>query len=61
MCFLRIQFKPNFKLSQADYFFQSFCGAWYEQANKYGDGIGFADDVWLTAEEWEIGILFSSR
>lgn len=53
-----VQFKPNFKLSQADYFFQSFCGAWYEQANKYGDGIGFADDVWLTAEEWEIGTMF---
>ena len=53
-----VQFKPNFKLSQADYFFQSFCGAWYEQANRYGDGIGFADDVWLTAEEWEIGTMF---
>ena len=53
-----VQFKPDFRLSQADYFFQSFCGAWYEQANKYGDGIGFADDVWLTAEEWEIGTMF---
>ena len=53
-----VQFKPDFRLSEADYFFQSFCGAWYEQANKYGDGIGFADDVWLTAEEWEIGRMF---
>jgi len=53
-----IQFAPDFRLSAADYFFQSFCGAWYEQANKYGDGIGFADDVWLTAEEWEIGRMF---
>jgi len=53
-----IQFKPDFKLSHADYFFQSFCGAWYEQANKYGEGMGFADDVWLTAEEWEIGRMF---
>ena len=53
-----VQFKPNFRLSEADYFFQSFCGAWYEQANKYGDGIGFSDDVWLTAEEWEIGRMF---
>ena len=53
-----VQFKPNFRLSKADYFFQSFCGAWYEQANKYGDGIGFSDDVWLTAEEWEIGSMF---
>ena len=53
-----IQFKPDFKLSRADYFFQSFCGAWYEQANKYGEGMGFADDVWLTAEEWEIGRMF---
>jgi len=53
-----VQFKPDFRLSEADYFFQSFCGAWYEQANKYGDGIGFSDDVWLTAEEWEIGQMF---
>ena len=53
-----VQFKPDFQLSQADYFFQSFCGAWYEQANKYGEGMGFADDVWLTAEEWEIGRMF---
>ena len=53
-----ISFKSDFQLSQADYFFQSFCGAWYEPANQYGDGIGFADDVWLTAEEWEIGRMF---
>lgn len=53
-----IQFKESHRLSEADYFFQSFCGAWYEPANKYGNGIGFADDVWLAAEEWEIGTMF---
>ena len=53
-----IPFSNKFRLSEADYFFQSFCGSWYEQANKYGKGIGFADDVWLTAEEWEIGRMF---
>lgn len=53
-----IQFAPGFQLSEADYFFQSFCGAWYEPANKYGEGMGFADDVWLTAEEWQIGYMF---
>jgi len=53
-----MQFSPDFRLSEADYFFQSFCGAWYEQANKYGDGIGFADDIWLAAEEWDIGRMF---
>lgn len=53
-----ISFAPDFRLTSADYFFQSFCGAWYEPANKFGDGIGFADDVWLTAEEWEIGRMF---
>ncbi len=53
-----IQFKPDYRLSEADYFFQSFCGAWYENANRYGDGIGFADDIWLAAEEWEIGRMF---
>ena len=53
-----IPFSKDFRLTKADYFFQSFCGAWYEQANKYGDGIGFADDIWLAAEEWEIGKMF---
>lgn len=53
-----IQFAEDHRLSEADFFFQSFCGAWYEQANQYGDGIGFADDVWLTAEEWAIGRMF---
>ena len=53
-----VQFSPKFRLTEAEYFFQSFCGSWYEQANKYGDGIGFADDIWLAAEEWEIGRMF---
>lgn len=53
-----IPFAADFRLSEADYFFQSFCGAWYEQANKYGDGMGFADDIWLAAEEWAIGRMF---
>ena len=53
-----IPFLDKFRLSEADYFFQSFCGAWYEQANKYGNSIGFADDIWLTAEEWDIGRMF---
>lgn len=53
-----IPFSSDFRLSAADYFFQSFCGAWYEQANKYGEGMGFADDIWLAAEEWAIGRMF---
>ena len=56
----KIDFMDKYKLSEADFFFQSFCGAWYEPANKYGKGIGFADDVWLTAEEWEIGRMFTA-
>ena len=55
-----VPFLDKYKLSDADFFFQSFCGSWYEQANKYGDGIGLADDVWLTAEEWEIGRMFTA-
>ena len=54
-----VPFLPRYQLSNADFFLQSFCGSWYEQANKYGDGIGLADDVWLTAEEWEIGRMFT--
>lgn len=55
-----IPFKPKYALSEADFFFQSFCGAWYEPANKYGEGMGFSDDVWLAAEEWEISPMFPS-
>lgn len=54
-----VEFAPGFELSDGDFFFQSFCGAFYEPANKYGDGIGFADDAWLTAEEWNIQAMFS--
>ncbi|MEL6554736.1 MAG: calcium-binding protein [Cyanobacteria bacterium J06621_11] len=46
------------RLTLADWYFHSFCGAYLEYANKYGDGIGFEDDVWLMAEEWNIGSLF---
>lgn len=55
-----VPFLPKYQLKNADFFLQSFCGAWYEQANKYGDDIGLADDVWLTAEEWEIGRMFTA-
>ena len=48
-------------LSEADFFFHSFCGAWYEPANRYGEDIGFVDDVWLTAEEWVISSAFNSE
>ena len=54
-----VPFLDKYKLSEADFFLQSFCGAWYEQANKYGNGIGLEDDVWFTAEEWEIGRMFT--
>ena len=53
-----VNFAPDFQLSQGDFFFQSFCGAYYERANKYGDGVGLADDVWLAAEEWNIQEMF---
>jgi hypothetical protein len=45
----------DMRLTQGDFFFHSFCGSFYETANKYGKGIGFADDVWLMGEEWNIG------
>jgi|GEM_PF-675452 len=47
--------KTNMLLSEGDFFFHSFCGSVYEPANKYGAGIGLADDVWLMGEEWNIG------
>ncbi len=48
-------FRDEMQLTQADWFFHSFCGAYYEQVHKYGDGIGFENDVWFMAEEWNIG------
>ncbi|MEL6913199.1 MAG: calcium-binding protein [Pseudomonadota bacterium] len=56
-----VEFAPDFVLQKADFFFQSFCGAYYEPANKYGDGIGTADDVWFNAEEWNIQRMFDLR
>lgn len=53
-----IEFKDDFQLNQADFFLQSLCGSVYEKANKFGDGIGFTDDVWLAAEEWNIQGIF---
>ena len=50
-----VEFKTTMRLTEGDFFFHSFCGAWYETANKYGAGIGFANDVWLMGEEWNIG------
>ena len=50
-----VEFKTSMRLTEGDFFFHSFCGSWYETANKYGDGIGFTSDVWLTGEEWNIG------
>lgn len=42
-------------LSKTDFYFHSFCGSWYEPAHRYGEGQGFEDDIWLMAEEWDIG------
>lgn len=47
--------KKDMRLTEADFHFHSFCGSWYEQANKYGTNIGFANDVWFMAEEWNMG------
>ena len=45
----------DMRLTEADFHFHSFCGSWFEQANKYGSNIGFANDVWFMAEEWNMG------
>lgn len=56
-----VDFKSDKLLSEADFFFQSFCGSHFEQANRYGDGIGFADDIWFCAEEWNIQRIFDAN
>jgi len=53
-----VDFNDDHKLTEGDFFFQSFCGAFYEPAHKYGKGIGLEDDVWITAEEWNIQQMF---
>ena len=53
-----VDFNEDQQLTFADWFFHSFCGAYYEQTHKYGEGIGFEDNVWLMAEEWNIGQLY---
>jgi len=53
-----VEFNEKHTLSEGDFFFQSFCGSYYEQPNKYGPGVGFADHLWLTAEEWNIQEMF---
>ncbi|MEB3265953.1 MAG: calcium-binding protein [Cyanobacteriota bacterium] len=52
-----VEFLPNRQLTEGDFFFHSFCGAHYEPTHKYGEGMGFEDDVWLMGEEWNIGDL----
>jgi hypothetical protein len=54
-----VSYGPDYLLKDSDFFFQSFCGSHFEKANRYGDGIGFADDTWLNAEEWKITTMFS--
>ncbi len=53
-----VEFDEKYKLTEGDFFFQSFCGAHLEKANKYGNDIGFADDIWFAAEEWNIQRMF---
>ncbi|MEZ5722465.1 MAG: hypothetical protein R3D59_13100 [Paracoccaceae bacterium] len=55
---MMIDYAPGMELEGADFFVNSFCGGWHEPANKWGDGIGFADDVWMMAEEWNIQEMF---
>ena len=55
-----VDYAPKRMLSEADFFAQSFCGAHYEKANRYGDGIGFVDDAYMMAEEWNIQRMFDT-
>ncbi|MEL6504929.1 MAG: calcium-binding protein [Pseudomonadota bacterium] len=54
-----VNFAPKMALQKADFFFQSFCGAFYEQPHKWGEGIGFEDHIYMMAEEWKIEPMFN--
>ena len=53
-----VDFNDDHKLTEGNFFFQSFCGAFYKPAHEYGKVIGLEDDVWITAEEWNIQRMF---
>merc|ERR1719197_426193 len=36
----------------ADFHQHSYCGSWYQPKEFYGAGQGFADDIYMMAEEW---------
>lgn len=40
------------ELTEADWFYQSFCSAHMEQRHQWGPGIGLEDDLFMTNEEW---------
>ncbi|MEL6573746.1 MAG: calcium-binding protein [Pseudomonadota bacterium] len=56
-----VDFAPKMILDadNADFFFQSFCGAFYEQPHRWGAGLGMEDNVYLMAEEWKIASMFN--
>ena len=55
-----VPFLDKYQLTNADFFLQSFCGSWYEQPRtSMVKELDLLDDVWLTAEEWEIGRMFT--
>ena len=49
-----VEFVAGKQTSEADFMFNSFCGSWYEPANKWGEGKGFVVNIWLNSEEWNV-------
>lgn len=49
-----VEFKDGYKLSQADFYFHSFCSATLATPVQFGEGIGFEDYIWFCGEEWQI-------
>ncbi len=54
-----VDFAPDRMLSNGDFFFQSFCGGFYEPPHKWGAGLGLEDHVFFMAEEWKITTMFN--
>ncbi len=49
-----VDFVPEDQVTEADFMFNSFCGSWFEPAEKWGKNTGFVDDIWLNSEEWNV-------
>jgi hypothetical protein len=55
-----VEFADDMRLTQADFYFHSFCSATLATPAQFGEGIGFEDYIWFCGEEWNIASMFGA-